>query len=110
MGLIQVTTFAISDTLAALAGVIVASKVANGQANSGVGIELTAIAAVVIGGTSILGGRGAVWHSVAGVLLLAMIGNGFNIMNISSTFQSLFWGLIILFAVGLDAVARRREG
>ena len=94
--------------LSGIAGVIVASRVATGQADSGgLGIALDAVAGIVIGGTSILGGAGAIWRTVLGVLLLAMIGNGFNLLNVNSTYQRIFQGAIIVFAVGVDAWSRR---
>ena len=106
VNLVRSATFAISGTCAALAGLIAASKDATGQAQGGMGFELTAIAAIVVGGTSIAGGEGAVWRSVLGVLLIALIGNGFNLLNIDPFYQSLVQGLIILIAVGLDVWAR----
>jgi ribose transport system permease protein len=102
-------TFAISGLAAGIAGVIVASRTGSGIANSGLGLELTTIAAVVVGGTSILGGEGAIWRSVLGVLLLALIGNGFNLLNVNPTYQQTFTGAIIVAAVALDALTRRRR-
>ena len=108
VNLVKASTFALSGTAAGIAGVIVASRVATGQADSGgLGIALDAVAGIVIGGTSILGGAGAIWRTVLGVLLLAMIGNGFNLLNVNSTYQRIFQGAIILFAVGVDAWSRR---
>jgi ribose transport system permease protein len=108
VSLVKASTFALSGTAAGIAGVIVASRVATGQANSGgLTVALDAVAGIVIGGTSILGGAGAIWRTVLGVLLLAMIGNGFNLLNVNSTYQQIFEGAIILFAVGLDAWSRR---
>ena len=108
VGLVRGVTFAISGTAAGIGGVIVASRVATGQADSGgLAIALDAVAGIVIGGTSIMGGAGAVWRTVLGVLLLAMIGNGFNLLNVDSTYQRIFQGAIILFAVGVDAWSRR---
>jgi len=108
VNLVKASTFALSGTAAGIAGVIVASRVATGQADSGgLGIALDAVAGIVIGGTSILGGAGAIWRTVLGVLLLAMIGNGFNLLNVNSTYQRIFEGAIILFAVGADAWWRR---
>jgi ribose transport system permease protein len=105
---VRASTFAISGAAAGLAGVIVTSRVATGQADSGgLNIALDAIAGIVIGGTSIAGGAGAIWRTVLGVLLLAMIGNGFNLLNVDSTYQRIFQGAIILFAVGIDAWSRR---
>lgn len=101
--LIRTATFVYSGVCASLAGIIATSRVSTGQADAGVGIELAAIAAIVIGGTSILGGEGAAWRSVLGVLLIAMIGNGFNVMNIDPFYQSIVQGLIILVAVAVDA-------
>lgn len=107
VSLIQASTFAISGLACGVAGVIVASRGASGQAGLGVGIELTVIAAIVIGGTSILGGQGAIWRTVVGVLLLAVIANGFNLMNVEPVYQNIFQGLVILVAVAADAWSRR---
>jgi len=100
-------TFVLSGACAGLAGAIVASRVSTGQADSGAGLELAAIAAVVIGGTSIAGGEGAVWRSVMGVFLLALISNGFNLLNIDPVYQQIVQGAIIAIAVGADAWSRR---
>lgn len=105
---VRAATFVISGCAAGLGGVIATSRVSTGQADASVGIELEAIAAIVIGGTSILGGQGAIWRTVLGVLLLAMIGNGFNLLNVNPTYQRIFQGLIILAAVAVDAWSRRR--
>jgi ribose transport system permease protein len=70
---------------------------------------LVTIAAVVIGGTSILGGEGAVWRSVMGVFLLTMIGNGFNLLNINPIYQQIVEGGIIVLAVAIDSLARRKS-
>jgi ribose transport system permease protein len=107
VGVVRASTFVISGLSAGLAGVMISSRVSTGQADTGVGIELTAIAAVVIGGTSILGGEGAIWRSVLGVLLLTLIGNGFNLLNVNPTYQQIFQGAIILSAVAIDAWSRR---
>lgn len=105
--LVRTTTFAISGLSAGLAGVIGASRISTGQANVGVGIELSAIAAVVIGGTSIMGGEGAVWRTLFGVLLLQLISNGLNILNVPPFYQLVVQGSVILFAVALDALRHR---
>jgi len=108
VGVVRATTFALSGLAAGIAGVIVTSRVATGQADSGgLQIALDAVAGIVIGGTSIMGGAGAVWRTVLGVMMLAMIGNGFNLLNVDSTYQRIFEGAIILFAVGVDAWSRR---
>jgi ribose transport system permease protein len=105
---VRAATFVISGCAAGLGGVIASSRVSTGQADATLGIELEAIAAIVIGGTSILGGAGAIWRTVLGVLLLAMIGNGFNLLHVNPTYQRIFQGLIILAAVAVDAWSRRR--
>ena len=100
-------TFVITGITASIAGMIAASRVSTGQADLGAGIEFDVIAAVVIGGSSILGGAGAIWRTVVGVLMLAMIRNGFNLLNFDPVYQRIVFGGIILGAVAIDAWARR---
>ena len=104
---VRAATFAICGLAAGLAGVLAASRISQGQANVGSEYTLTTIAAVVIGGTSILGGEGAIWRSVLGVYLLAMIGNGFNLLDINPIYQQIVQGAIIVVAVTVDTMARR---
>ena len=105
---IKIATFAIAGLAAGLASAIAASRISMGQASAGTGMELQAIAAVILGGTSIYGGVGAVWRSVAGVFLLALINNGFNILNADPFYRDLTTGLIIQAAIGISASGRRR--
>ena len=105
--LVRASTYALSGLSAGIGGMIVASRVNTGQADAGVGLEFDAIAAVVIGGTSILGGAGAIWRTVLGVLMLAMIQNGFNLLNVDAVYQRIIYGAIIITAVGIDAWSRR---
>lgn len=109
VGVIQTITFAISGFGAGLAGLIASSRVSTGQADAGALIELTAIAAVVIGGTSIAGGEGAIWRTVIGVLLLALIGNGFNMLSVEPFYQDIVKGAIIVVSVSADAWSKRRS-
>ena len=74
-----------------------------GAPQAGLGMELQAIAAVILGGTSIYGGSGAVWRSISGVMLLALITNGFNILNAEPFYKDLITGVIIVAAVALTA-------
>ena len=104
---IKVATFVIAGLAAGLAAAISVSRISMGQASAGTGMELQAIAAVILGGTSIYGGVGAVWRSVAGVLLLALINNGFNILNADPFYRDLTTGLVILGAVSISAAGRR---
>lgn len=105
---IQVMTFALSGLAAGVAGAITVSRIATGSPQAGTGLELLAIAAVILGGTSIYGGEGAIWRSLAGVMLLALITNGFNILNANPFYRELTTGLIIVLAVALSAGKKRR--
>jgi ribose transport system permease protein len=109
VNIVKAITFTLSGFAAGVAGVLVASRVSTGQADTG-GFDLafTAISAIVIGGTSIQGGAGAVWRTLLGIFLLAMIYNGFNLLGIDTRYQEIVTGAIILGAVGVDAWARRR--
>ena len=84
VGWVRAGTFALSGLSAGLGGVLVASRVSVGQADTGSQVVLLAIAAIVIGGTSIFGGQGAVWRTVLGVLLFAMVGHAFNLLGIDA--------------------------
>lgn len=104
---VRFAAFVVSGVLAGLAGVLEASRAYTGQADVGSTLPLTAIAAVVIGGTSIKGGRGAIWKSLLGVLVLALIGNGFDLLGVSADYQSIIQGAIIIGAVAADALSSR---
>lgn len=102
--------YAISGFCAGIAGVLIASRIGSAQAAGGENYSLVflAIAAIVVGGTSINGGEGAVWRTVLGVLLLAMIGNGFNLLNVDPNYQEIIRGSIIIGAVAIDTWSKRR--
>ncbi len=104
---VKIATFAFAGLAAGLAAAISVSRISMGQASAGAGMELQAIAAVILGGTSIYGGVGAVWRSVAGVLLLALINNGFNILNADPFYRDLTTGIVILGAVAISVAGRR---
>jgi ribose transport system permease protein len=106
---VKIGTFAFSGFAAGVAAAILVSRISSGQAQAGTGMELQAIAAVILGGTSIYGGVGAVWRSLAGVFLLALINNGFNILNANPFYKDLTTGVIILSAVALSAAEARRR-
>ncbi len=107
--LIKIMTFSLSGMAAGLAGVIAVSRISMAEPQAGSGMEFEAIAAVILGGTSIMGGAGAIWRSVAGVLLMALINNGFNILNVNPFFKDLTTGVIIVIAVALAASGSRRR-
>lgn len=90
------------STFAAFAGVLMASRFASAQPNSGSGTELTIMAAVIIGGTSMFGGSGSILGTAIGCLLLSIINNGLILMRIPSFWQNLIYGLILLISVALD--------
>ena len=106
--LVRIACFGLTGFAAGLAGIIAVSRISMGQPQAGVGMELEAIAAVILGGTSIYGGAGAIWRSIAGVLLLALIVIGFNIHNVNPYFKDLTTGVIIVVAVALSAGKKRR--
>jgi len=108
VGAVRTATFVIGGFAAALAGILVASRIGSGAADAGLGLELTAVAAIVVGGTSIWGGEGAIWRTIVGVLFLGLIQNGFNLLSIDPLYQQIVQGSIILIAAGVDAHARRR--
>jgi ribose transport system permease protein len=109
VGSIHVSAFVISGICSALAGLILASRAGSAQSTMATGMELTAIAAAVVGGTSILGGEGAVWRGIVGALLLTLIGNGFNLLGWDTIYQQVLQGCLILFAVTMDRWLRRRS-
>jgi ribose transport system permease protein len=109
VGSIHVAAYVISGVCSALAGLILASRAGSAQSTMATGAELTAIAAAVIGGTSILGGEGAIWRGVVGAFLLTLIGNGFNLLGWDTIYQQVLQGCLILFAVTTDRWLRRRS-
>ncbi|WP_395403325.1 ABC transporter permease [Arthrobacter sp. UC242_113] len=107
-GSIHIAVFAISGLCSAMAGMILASRAGSAQPAMAIGIELTAIAAVVIGGTSILGGQGAMWRAFVGVMILTVISNGFNLLHWDTTYQQVVTGVLILVAVAADGLFFRK--
>lgn len=99
---IKLSVYIISGALAGLAGLIQASRITTGQPNVGVGYELDAIAAVVIGGTSLMGGVGTVTGTLIGALIIGVINNGLDLLNVSSYYQQIIKGLIIIGALLID--------
>jgi len=107
---IRVLTFTLSGGAAGLGGVIDISRLLSAQAASGgSALSFTVLAGIVVGGTSIAGGEGSVWRTGIGVLFIALIGNGFNLLGVAVLYQQIVLGLILLLAVGLDSWARSRR-
>ena len=104
---VKMFAYTLCGALAGLAGVVLAARITTGQPNAGIAYELDAIAAVVIGGTSLSGGVGGVGGSLLGVLLMGVINNGLDLLNVSSYYQQIVKGVIIVGAVWLDC--RQKE-
>lgn len=103
------SVYALTGVLAALAGMIDASRLGVGQADVGGMLALDAIAIVVVGGTSLRGGEGAMWRSVVGLLILATLTNVFYSLNVSQHWQMIAKGCIVVAAVAVDAIMRTRR-
>lgn len=108
--LVTFVGYLISSLMAGIAAIFMSSKLAMGFSQFGQLAELRAIAAAVIGGASFTGGSGSILGATLGVILIAIIGNGFVLLNGSPNWQQAVSGIILLVAVGVDAIRRRREG
>ncbi|MBK5237723.1 MAG: ABC transporter permease [Actinomycetales bacterium] len=106
---VLISVYVISGFLAGASGVILASRVISGPPNLGAGYELDAIAAVVIGGASLMGGRGTVWGTLLGLLLIQTLNNGLDIMVVPAYWQMVISGVLIVTAVAVDMWASRRN-
>ncbi|MDO5617897.1 ABC transporter permease [Kocuria sp.] len=104
---ILVTVYALAGVFAGLAGMVLAGRLSSAGPQAGVGYELDAIAAVVIGGASLAGGSGRATGTLVGAILLAVIRNGLNLLNVSSFWQQVVIGLVIALAVGFDVLRRK---
>ncbi len=92
---IKTLVYVISGFASSIAGVIIASRIGSASPNAGTGFELDAIAAVVIGGTSLAGGEGRITGTLIGALIIGVLNNGLNLMNVSPFYQSIVKGLVI---------------
>lgn len=99
---IKIKAYVISGIMTAIGAMIVTARLTSAQPGAGEGYELDAIAAVVLGGTSMLGGQGTILGTVAGALIIGILNNALNLMDVSSYYQTIIKGLVILFAVLLD--------
>lgn len=99
---VRFLTYLLVSCMAALAGVLLVTQTASGQPAAATGYELTAIAAVIVGGAALGGGRGRMSGTVVGVLLLGVVSNGLNLFGVSPFWQPIATGLILIIAVGLD--------
>ncbi|API91599.1 ribose ABC transporter permease [Virgibacillus sp. 19R1-5] len=99
---VKIGVYSLTGMLSVLAGIIITSRLDSAQPTAGAMYELDAIAAVVIGGTSLSGGRGRIFGTLIGALIIGVIDNGLNLLNVSSFYQQIVKGLVILLAVLLD--------
>ena len=99
---VKITVYTISGILAAVAGIIITSRLYSAQPTAGDGYELDAIAAVVLGGTSLTGGKGKITGTIIGALIIGVLSNALNILDVSSYYQMMVKGAVILVAVLLD--------
>jgi ribose transport system permease protein len=106
---ILTSVYVLSGALAGISGVILSSRVISGPPNLGKGYELSAIAAVVIGGASLMGGRGTIWGTLLGLLLIQTLNNGLDILIVPAYWQAVISGILIVAAVAVDMWASRRS-
>jgi len=111
VNLVRISTFALAGLAAGIAGVVDLARTPSVPENDAIATTLTftVLAGIVVGGTSILGGEGAVWRTVLGILFIAMLYNGFTLLRVDSLFQGIALGTIILVAVGFDAWSKFRR-
>ena len=106
---VKLYTYGLCGLLTGLAGVVLAGRLGSGQPSVGVGYELTAIAAAVIGGNSLTGGRGTVLGTLIGALILGVVSNALNLWGVASFWQTVISGCIVLVAVLADTLRKRRN-
>jgi len=105
----RLLVYVLCGLLAGLGGIILSGNLASANPDLGRGYELDVIAAVILGGTALSGGRGSILGVVLGALLMALLGNAFVLLGISAHWQVVSKGLVIIFAVGIDGIRRGRE-
>jgi len=108
--LIKISVYCLTSIGAAISGVIMTARMASAQISTGQGWELSIIASVIIGGTSLFGGTGSVFGTVVGALLMTMLTNAMIVIRVSAYWQSIVVGVIIILAVGIDQYKRRKSG
>ena len=105
---IRMTAFMLCSSLAALGGVLASARLATSSQQAGTGdVNLNAIAAAVIGGTSLFGGRGSAWSALLGILVIQAISNGLTLLNLSSSLRYMITGAVLAIAVIVDSLARQ---
>jgi ribose transport system permease protein len=107
---VTVAVYGLSGLLAAVAGLVVAGRLAAGSAEAGTGLELPAIAAAVLGGTSLFGGRGSIVGTLMGALILSVLFNGLILIGLEFFYQLVVTGVVLVLAVAANELAARRAG
>jgi len=107
---VNLFVYLVSGFLAGLAAIVLTSRLNAAEPIAGLGWELDAVAAVIIGGTSLRGGKGGIWGTVLGLLIIGVVSNGLNLLNVSTYYQSVVKGFIIVFAVIADKVREHERG
>ena len=102
------TIFSLVGMMAGISGVLMSSRLGAGDPNIGDGFEFDCIVAIVLGGTSVAGGSGSVIGTVIGALIVQFLSNGLNLLGVGSFYQMVFKGLILVGAVLLDGVLKKR--
>jgi ribose transport system permease protein len=102
----KVMVYALGGMLSGVAGLLVTSRLDSATPNAGTGYELDSIAAVVIGGTSLSGGRGSIWGTVLGCLIIGVLNNGMVLLQVSPFWQQVVKGVVIIVAVAIERVNR----
>jgi len=106
---LQILAFTMMGAIAGLAGIVYASRIATATATVGFGAELQAIAAVILGGASLSGGKGTIWGAMIGVFFMALVKNVLIIARVSSEWQGIVLGSVLVLAVALDSVMTKRK-
>lgn len=106
---LQILSFTLMGLIAGLAGIVYASRIATATSTVGIGAELQAITAVILGGASLSGGRGTIWGALIGVFFMALMKNVLIISRVSSEWQGIILGGVLVLAVAVDSVMNRRK-
>ena len=109
VGRVKIIVFTLSGIMSAIAGILLSSRLYSAQTNAGVSYELDAIAAAVLGGTSLSGGVGTIPGTLIGALIIGVLNNGMNMLSVPYFYQLIVKGVVIIIAVWLDVRAKRRK-
>lgn len=107
---LKIAIFTLAGTMAAVSGILLSSRLYSAQTNAGISYELDAIAAAVLGGTSLAGGVGTMIGTLIGALIIGVMNNGMNMLSVPYFYQLIVKGLVIIVAVWLDVRAKQRRG